>query len=58
LKSQIDTLVKEKEQLKEKHEWQIAELKSEHKEDARNLKSQIDTLVKEKEQLKEKHEWK
>jgi len=56
LRSQISTLKKEKEQIKEKHEAQIAELKSEHKEEARNLKAQIDTLVKEKEQLKEKHE--
>jgi len=56
LRSQISTLNKEKEQIEEKHEAQIAELQSEHKEEARNLKSQIDTLVKEKEQLKEKHE--
>jgi len=57
LRSQIITLNKEKEQIKEKHEAQIAELQIEHKEEARNLKSQIDTLVKEKEQIKEKHEW-
>jgi len=57
LRSQISTLNKEKEQIKEKHEAQIAELQIEHKEEARNLKSQIDTLVKEKEQIKEKHEW-
>ena len=57
LRSQISTLNKEKEQIKEKHEAQIAELQIEHKEEARNLKSQIDTLVKEKEHLKEKHEW-
>ena len=56
LRSQISTLNKEKEQIEEKHEAQIAELQIEHKEEARNLKSQIDTLVKEKEQLKEKHE--
>ena len=56
LRSQISTLNKEKEQLKEKYEAQLAELRSEYKEEARNLKSQIDTLVKEKEQLKEKHE--
>jgi len=56
LRSQISTIDKEKEQLKEKHGSQIAELRSEHKEEIRNLKSQIDTLVKEKEQLKEKHE--
>jgi len=57
LRSQISTLSKEKEQIKEKHEAQIAELQIEHKEEAGNLKSQIDTLVKEKEHLKEKHEW-
>ena len=56
LRSQIITLNKEKEQIKEKYEAQLAELRSEYKEEARNLKSQIDTLVKEKEQLKEKHE--
>jgi len=56
LRSQISNLNKEKEQLKEKHEAQIAELKSEHKEEIRNLKSQIATLIKEKEQLKEKYE--
>ena len=55
LRLQIRTLDKEKEQLKERHESQITELKNEHKEEARNLKSQIDTLNKEKEQLKETH---
>ena len=56
LRLQIRTLDKEKEQLKERHESQITELKNEHKEEARNLKSHVDTLVKEKEQLKERHE--
>jgi chromosome segregation ATPase len=56
LRSQISTLNKEKEQIKEKYEAQIAELKSEHKEEIRNLKSQIDTLNKEQVQFKEKHE--
>ncbi len=55
LRLQIRTLDKEKEQLKERHESQITELKNEHKEEARNLKSQIETLNKEKEQLKETH---
>ena len=56
LRSQISTLSKEKEQLKEKHEGQMAELKSEHKEAARNYKSQIDALNKEIERLNVKHE--
>jgi len=56
LRSQISTLNKEKEQIKEKYESQITELKSEHKEGARNLKSQIDTLNKEIEQLNVKHQ--
>jgi len=56
LRSQISTIDKEKEQLKEKHGSQIAELRSEHKEEIRNLKSQIDTLNKEQVQFKEKHE--
>ena len=56
LRSQISNLTKEKEQLKEKHEAQIAGLKSEHREEIINLEWQIDILVKEKEQLKEKHE--
>ncbi|MFC2013944.1 hypothetical protein ACFLU8_03585 [Chloroflexota bacterium] len=56
LRSKISTLDKDKEQIKEKYESQIAELKSEHKEEIGNLKSQIDTLVKEMEQLKDKHE--
>jgi len=56
LKSQVDTLVKEEEQLRERHESQITVLKNERKEEVGNLKSQVDTLVKEKEQLKERHE--
>ncbi len=56
LRLQIITLDKEKEQLKEKHESKIAELKSEHKEEIRNLKSQINTLNKEQVKLSEKHE--
>ena len=56
LRSQISTLNKEKEQIKEEYESQITELKSEHKEEVRNLKSQIDTLNKEIEQLNVKHE--
>jgi predicted nucleic acid-binding Zn-ribbon protein len=56
LRSQISTLNKEKEQIKEKNEAQIAELKSEHKEEIRNIKAQIDILNKEMEQLKVKHE--
>ena len=56
MRSQISNLTKEKEEIEDKHEAQIAELKSEYKEEIRNIKSQIDTLVKEKEQLKEKHE--
>ena len=56
LRSNISTLNEEKEQIKEKYETQIAELRSEHKEEARNLKSEIDALNLEKEQLKEKHE--
>ncbi|MFC1958323.1 hypothetical protein ACFLV6_00150 [Chloroflexota bacterium] len=56
LRSQIINLDKEKEQLKEKHEAQTAELKSDHKEEIRNLKSQINTLNKEQVQFNEKHE--
>ena len=56
LRSQISTLNKEKEQIKEKYESQITELKSEHKEEIRNLKSQIDTLNKEQVQFKKRHE--
>jgi hypothetical protein len=56
LRSQIGTLNKEKEQINEKHGAQVAELKSEHKEEIRNLKSQIDTLNKEQLKLKEEHE--
>jgi len=56
LRSQIRTLDKEKLELKERYESQIADLKSDHKEEAKNLSSQIDSLNKENEQLKEKHE--
>ena len=56
LRSQISTLNKDKEQLKEKNEAQIAELKNEYKEEAKNYESQIDTLKKEIEQLNMKHE--
>lgn len=41
LRAQIKTLDKEKEQLKEKYELQIAALKNEHSEETGNLKSQI-----------------
>ena len=67
LRSQISTLNKEKEQIQEKHEAQatklkkaneaqIAELKSEHKEEIRNLELQISTLNKEQVKQNEKHE--
>ncbi len=56
LRLKISTLNKEKEQIKEKYEAQIAELRSEHKEEAINLKSQTDTLNRDMEQLKERHE--
>ena len=56
LRSQIITLDKEKEQLKEKHEAQTVELKNDHKEEIRNLKSQIKTLNKEQVRFNEKHE--
>ena len=56
LRSQIIILDKEKEQLKEKHETQTAELKSDYKEEIRNLKSQIKTINKEQVQFKEIHE--
>lgn len=44
LRSQIRTLNKEKEELKEKHELQITALKNEHNEEVRNLRSQIAEL--------------
>ncbi len=44
LRSQIKTLDKEKEQLKERHESQIAALKNEHNEEVGNLRSQIAKL--------------
>lgn len=50
LRSQIQNLSKEKEQLKEKFEAQISELKSEHKEEIKDFKSQISALNIEKEQ--------
>ena len=56
LRSKISALNKENEQIKEKYEAQIAELRSEHKEEASNLNSQIDILNRDMEQLKEKHE--
>jgi DNA repair exonuclease SbcCD ATPase subunit len=56
LRLQISTLNKEKEQSKEQYEAQIAELRSEHKEEGRNSKSQIDTLNRDMEQLKERNE--
>jgi hypothetical protein len=56
LRSKISALNKENEQIKEKYEAQIAELRSEHKEEAGNLKSQMDTLKQDMEQLKERHE--
>ncbi len=56
LRSKISALNKENEEIKEKHEAQLAELRSEHKEEASNLNSQIDILNRDMEQLKEKHE--
>ena len=56
LRSKISALNKENEQIKEKNEAQIAELRSEHKEEARNLNSQIESLNRDMEQLKERHE--
>jgi len=56
LRAQITTLSNEKEQLKEKHESQTAELKSERKEEIRNLEMQIDSLNKEQVKLNDKHE--
>jgi len=56
LNSQIDILNRDMEQLKEKHESQIAELKNDHKEEVRDFKSQINTLNQEKEKLKEAYE--
>jgi len=56
LRSQIKTLAKEKEQLKESSESQITALNNEHNEERRDLRSQIKTLAKEKEQLKESSE--
>ena len=56
LRSQISSLKKEKEKLEERHKSQIAELKSEHREEIIDLKSQIDNSVKEREQLKQELE--
>lgn len=56
LRVQISTLSKEKEEIKEKYETKIAELKGEHKEEIGDLKSQINALNKEKEQQKEASE--
>jgi outer membrane murein-binding lipoprotein Lpp len=56
LRAQISTLNKEKEQLKEKHETQLVELKGEHKEEVRNLKSQMDSLNEEIKHLNTNHE--
>ncbi len=56
LRSQIKTLAKEKEQLKERYESQITAFKNEHNEERRDLRSQIKTLAKEKEQLTESSE--
>jgi len=56
LRSKISTLNKEKEQIGEKYEAQIAELRSEHKEEISDFKSQMDILNREKEQLKEAYE--
>jgi len=56
LRSKISTLNKEKEQIEVKYEAQIAELRSEHKEEARDFKSRTDTLNREKEQQKEAYE--
>jgi len=44
LRSQIKTLEKEKQELKENYEAQIAALKNEHKEEADNLRAQITKL--------------
>ena len=56
LRAKINTINEENKQQKEKYEAQIAELRSERKEEARDFKSQIDTLNREKEQLKEAYE--
>jgi len=56
LRSQISIITKEKEQLKQKHEAQTAELKNSHKEEIRSLESQIKNMNKEQAQLTEKHE--
>ena len=56
LRSQIKTLNKEKEQLKEGYETQITELKNEREEEVRDLRLQISTLDKEKEKLKDRYE--
>jgi outer membrane murein-binding lipoprotein Lpp len=56
LRAQISTLNKEKEQLKEKHETQLVELKGEHKEEVRNLKSQMDSLNEEIKHLNTNYE--
>ncbi|MFC1987041.1 hypothetical protein ACFLVH_00600 [Chloroflexota bacterium] len=55
LRSQIKTHDNERLELKEKYESQIAELKSDHKEEVKKLSSQIDRLSKQQEQLKERH---
>jgi len=55
LRAQISSLNKEKEQLQEKHESQVAELNSGHKEEVRNLNSRIDELSKEIKQLNENY---
>ena len=55
LRSQINTLNKEMEQLKERHKSQMTALKNEHDEEVGDLRSQIETLGKEREQLKGKH---
>ena len=56
LRLKISTFNKEKEQIEEKYNAQIAELRSEHKEEVRDFKSQIDIVNREQEQLKETYE--
>ncbi|UCD10026.1 MAG: hypothetical protein JSU79_05140 [Dehalococcoidales bacterium] len=56
LRAQITALSNEKEQLKDKHESLITELKNGHKEEVKNLEAQIDTLNKEQVTLNDKHE--
>ena len=56
LRSQIAALEKEKEQLREEYESQIASQKSEYDGEIEDLRAQISELNTEKEQLREEHE--